>query len=77
MITRFFDCLFDNPQFGAAGSIGSFVVGMIPEISSQTMNYVTFSLQCLAFITSIIVGIATLYTLHLKWKEKRKSKNIK
>lgn len=61
-----------TPEGGAFASIGSFSTGWIlgrinPDFISDTL----YIAQLTAFFVSILVGIATLYTLHLKWRKAR------
>jgi len=54
------NAIIDDPKQGACGTIGSFIVGMLPQIDPVLQNNIIFWLQVIAFTISIAVGILTI-----------------
>jgi len=58
-----------NPKAGAAGTIITFITGMVPGgIEPQIKDNVIFIFQILAFSVSILVGVFTLIGFVRKWQ---------
>jgi len=69
MFSQLFLCLQNNPRFGfLTGSI-TYILGISVE---SYQNQITWILQNIAFIVTIIVGLFTLYSQHRKLKNGKK-----
>ena len=69
LILNFLCYLKEKPQVGAGSTAGSFFTGLAIHF---TLDGVLKWLQLLAFLVTIVVGISTIYTQHVKRKELKK-----
>ena len=63
---------FWNPVRGGWTSFVSMLTGILPSI--VFVDHILLVLQIIALFISITVGVATLYNLHLKWKDRKNKK---
>jgi len=66
------DSISKDPSGGACGSIGSFLIGMIPHVDQSTQNDLIFWFQMVAFSVSITVGIITIIWYIIKFKRDKR-----
>ena len=72
MTDRLLNWMIENlsPEGGFVTSAGSFGAGwVIGRINPEVITDTLFIAQLSAFFVSILVGVATLYTLHLRWRK--------
>jgi len=66
----------NNPKSGAAGTISSFLIGMIPQVDPTVQTTVIFWFQVMAFSVSIVVGIFTIIGFCRKFTGKDKKPDL-
>lgn len=60
----------ESPKAGAIGTILSFLFGSMLHLDKATQDEITFWLQTMAFIISLIVGILTIWISVRKLRQK-------
>ena len=68
---------FFTPVRGSLAFIGSFLASIFPSITHETQTLILFLFQLLAACVGIMVGIATIYNLHLKWRDRKEARKAK
>ncbi len=65
----------ESPKTGAFSTIGTFLFGSLLHLDKSTQDDVTFWLQALAFIVSLVVGVLTICISIKKLKSRDERNN--
>lgn len=76
MLNKFIDTLSNNPLAGVKLTSGSFIGGLLLELTPETMEIITFVLQSGAFLSTIVLAVLTAISLKRRnERDKRKNDN--
>ena len=66
-----------TPHRGLLGSIGTFIVGILPNFERTVKDDITFMFQVVAFSVTILVGLLTMINIHMKFIDRRRARKAK
>lgn len=69
--------IYKHPEDGLVGTVLSTISGTAPSWVFSHKSDILFVFQCFSILIAMAVGLATLYTYHLKWKEMKREKKKK